>query len=90
VLPADGRFPVDATGGVFWFGGTVDDPNSLFGQAFLEVQFYADSIVTKCTPNGNFKVVYAPNTYSVCSPVWKITVTGNPPVYTSPLPSTRC
>jgi hypothetical protein len=75
---------VDATGPAFWFGGTVTDPNSLFGQAFLEVQFYPDSVVSKCTPNGNFKVSYAPNTYSVCSPVWALTSTGNPPVYHEP------
>src|SRR5690348_11645390 len=39
VLPSDGStFPVSATGPTFWFGGTVTDPNSLFGQSFLEVQ----------------------------------------------------
>jgi hypothetical protein len=35
VLPSDGAFPVSATGPTFWFGGTVTDPNSLFGQSFL-------------------------------------------------------
>src|SRR5262245_48129295 len=45
VLPSDGSFDVSATGPTFWFGGTVNDPNSLFGQAFLEVQFYPDAIV---------------------------------------------
>jgi hypothetical protein len=28
----------------------------LFGQAFLEVQFYPDAIVRNCTPNGGFVV----------------------------------
>jgi hypothetical protein len=32
VLPSNGSFfPVDAVGPTFWFGGTVNDPNSLFG-----------------------------------------------------------
>src|SRR5215470_2207881 len=31
VLPSDAAFQVPATGPTFWFGGTVDDPNSLFG-----------------------------------------------------------
>src|SRR5258707_848599 len=48
VLPTDGSFIVSATGPTFWFGGTVTDPKSLFGQAFLELQFYPDSIVDGC------------------------------------------
>ncbi|HEX3326212.1 MAG TPA: hypothetical protein VHV50_04375 [Actinomycetota bacterium] len=84
VLPADGSFPVAATGPTFWFGGTVSDPTSLFGQAFLEVQFYPDSIVTNCTPNGGFVVKYAPNTYSVCSPVWSLTQTGTAGIFHEP------
>jgi hypothetical protein len=84
VLPADGSFPVAATGPTFWFGGTVSDPTSLFGQAFLEVQFYPDSIVTNCTPGGGFVVKYAPNTYSVCSPVWSLTQTGTAGIYHEP------
>ena len=76
VLPADGSFPVPATGPTFWFGGTVTDPKSLFGQAFVELQFYPDSIVTSCSQNGGFLVKYSPGTYSVCSPVWRLTSTG--------------
>jgi hypothetical protein len=76
VLPADGTFPVSATGPTFWFGGVVTDPRSLFGQAFVELQFYPDSIVTTCSQNGGFKVKYQANTYSVCSPVWRLTSTG--------------
>src|SRR5690349_24070108 len=30
---------VDSVGPTFWIGGTVTDPNSRFGQAFLELQF---------------------------------------------------
>jgi len=76
VLPADASSPVPATGPTFWFGGTVTDPMSLFGQAFVELQFYPDSIVTSCSQNGGFLVKYSPGTYSVCSPVWRLRSTG--------------
>lgn len=74
VLPSDGTVPVSAVGPTFWWGGTVTDPNphALFGQAFLEVQFYPDGIVTNCTPNGGFNLTYAPNEFTVCSPVWQV------------------
>ncbi|HLX85023.1 MAG TPA: hypothetical protein VKR59_14075 [Terriglobales bacterium] len=81
VLPSGGAFPVSATGPTFWFGGTVTDPSSLFEQAFVELQFYPDSIVTNCTPGGGFVVKFAPDTYSVCSPVWKLTQTGQQGVF---------
>jgi hypothetical protein len=81
VLPSDGAFDVSATGPTFWFGGTVTDPNSLFGQAFVELQFYPDSIVSHCSSNGGFNVNYSPNTYSACSPVWKLTSTGRKGVF---------
>ena len=84
VLPSAGAFPVSATGPTFWFGGTVNDANSLFGQAFLEVQFYPDAIVRNCTPNGGFVVSYSPDTYTVCSPVWSIHATGQKPVFHEP------
>ena len=45
---------------------------SLFGQAFLELQFYPDSMVTTCSSDGGYKVTEAPNEFTVCSPVWKI------------------
>ena len=74
VLPKDGTVPVSAVGPTFWWGGTVTDPNpqSLFGQAFLELQFYPDAIVSNCTPDGGFSVTYAPDKFSVCSPVWQV------------------
>ena len=74
VLPKDGSVPVSSVGPTFWWGGTVTDPNplSLFGQGFLEVQFYPDAIVSNCTPAGGFNVTYAPNKFSVCSPVWQV------------------
>jgi hypothetical protein len=81
VLPTDGSFPVSATGPTFWFGGTVTDPSSLFGQAFVELQFYPDALVTNCTPQGGFVVKNVPNTYTVCSPTWKLTQTGTPGVF---------
>jgi hypothetical protein len=81
VLPSGGTFPVSALGPTFWFGGTVTDPNSLFGQAFVELQFYPDAIVTNCTPGGGFVLKFAADSYSVCSPVWKLTQTGQPGVF---------
>jgi hypothetical protein len=79
VLPKDGTVPVSAVGQTFWWGGTVTDPNpqSLFGQAFLELQFYPDSIVKNCSTDGGFHVTSAPNKFSVCSPVWQVTTTGD-------------
>ena len=81
VLPSDGAFPVSNVGPTFWFGGTVTDPKSLFGQSFVELQFYPDSIVTSCGADGGFNVKFAPNTYSVCSPVWRLTSTGQKGVF---------
>ena len=74
VLPSDGVVPVSAVGPTFWWGGTVTDPNphALFGQAFLELQFYPDSIVRSCASGGGYNVTYAPNKFSVCSPVWQV------------------
>jgi len=76
VLPSDGTNLVSDVGPTFWFGGTVTDPKSLFGQAFVELQFYPDSLVKNCFPNGAFSVAFAPNTYSACSPVFKLTEQG--------------
>lgn len=74
VLPSDGSVPVSAVGPTFWWGGAVSDPNphSLFGQAFLELQFYPDAIVNNCSTDGGFHVTYAPDKFSVCSPVWQV------------------
>ncbi len=74
ILPTDGAVPVSAVGPTFWWGGAVTDPNphSLFGQAFLELQFYPDSIVNTCSSDGGFNVTQAPNKFSVCSPVWQV------------------
>jgi hypothetical protein len=79
VLPRDGRLPVSAVSPTFWWGGTVTDPNpaALFNQAFLEVQFYPDAIVTSCTPDGGYNVVPAPNKYTVCSPTWQVEEPGD-------------
>jgi hypothetical protein len=71
VLPTDGSRPV-ADSGIFWFGGTVNEPASWFGQAFMELQFYPDSIVKKCFDNGGYSPQWAPNTYTACSPIWQI------------------
>jgi hypothetical protein len=84
VLPDNGTFPVDLVGPTFWFGGTVSDPNSLFGQAFVELQFYPNSVVTNCTPNGGFVVQNVPGAYSACSPVFALVATGQPGVFHEP------
>ena len=68
---------VDAVGPTFWIGGTVTDPNSLFGQAFLELQFYPNSITKGCAAGGGFNLAYSPNTYTACSPVWEVSKKGN-------------
>ena len=81
VLPDNGTTFVDSVGPTFWFGGTVTDPKSLFGQAFYELQFYPNSVVSNCGPNGSFFVDYVPGAYSVCSPVWKLTSTGQKGVF---------
>ncbi len=78
VLPSNGLFNVDAVGPTFWFGGTVTDPASLFGQAFVELQFYPNAIVSNCNPNGSFIPKFSLNDYTVCSPVWSVTTTGRP------------
>jgi hypothetical protein len=84
-LPGNGeRFPVDAVGPTFWFGGPVKDHTSLFGQAFEELQFYPNALVKTCTPNGGFIVSHVAGVYTVCSPVWALHATGNPPVYHEP------
>ena len=77
MLPTNGGAQVDSVGPTFWTGGTVTDPNSLFGQAFLELQFYPNSITTGCTAGGGFNVTYSPNTYTACSPVWEVSPTGH-------------
>ena len=76
VLPTDGNTLVSDVGPTFWFGGAVTDPKSLLGQAFVELQFYPDSIVAGCFENGAFKVAFSPNSYSACSPVFKIQQAG--------------
>lgn len=77
VLPTDGTVNVDAVGPTFWIGGTVLDPNSRFGQAFLELQFYPNSITETCGSGGGFNVRFAMNKYTVCSPVWRVSDRGN-------------
>jgi hypothetical protein len=76
VLPADNASLVSDVGPAFWFGGVVTDRKSLFGQSFVELQFYPDSIVKSCLPNGAFSVRFAPNVYTVCSPVFRVVVEG--------------
>jgi hypothetical protein len=84
-LPGNGtHFDVNAVGPTFWFGGAVTDPDSLFGQAFLELQFYPNSVVTNCNPNGGSVVKQVNGAYSACSPVWSLTTTGQKPVYHEP------
>jgi len=72
VLPTNGRTSVSDVGPTFWFGGAVTDPKSLFNQAFVELQFYPDSLVSKCFNDGGFSVNFAPNTFTACSPVFNL------------------
>ena len=89
VLPIDGRFPVAGTGFGFWFGGTVTDPHSLFHQAFLEVQFYPDTLVSRCDPNGNSQFTFSRNTYTVCTPVWSVVGNNEPAAFNAMLRNGR-
>ena len=76
-LPTNGAMPVDSVGPTFWIGGVVNDSHSLGGQAFLELQFYPNSLVTNCATGGGYNVTYAPGVYTACSPVWEVSKTGN-------------
>ena len=77
VLPSDGAsVKVSDVGPTFWFGGIVNYAKSLFGQAFVELQFYPDSIVSKCFNDGAFAVNFAANTFTACSPVFGLNSTG--------------
>jgi hypothetical protein len=73
VLPSDGAtVAVSDLGPTFWFGGPVSDANSQFGQAFVELQFYPDSLVARCGQGGGFAVSSAPNVFTACSPVFTV------------------
>jgi len=76
VLPANNTTQVSDVGPTFWFGGTVNDPKSLFGQAFVELQFYPNALVSRCFADGAFSVSFSPDTYTSCSPVFKVQQTG--------------
>ena len=78
VLPLDGtgagsRRVMDL-GPTFWFGATLQDSNSLFGQAFDELQFYPDSTLAApyCGTDGSYFIDLTPNKYTMCSPVWAV------------------
>ncbi len=72
VLPADGTVPVSALGPTFWFGGPVTDAAGSFGQAFVELQFYPDALIARCTKGGGFAISNAPNVFTACTPVFKL------------------
>ncbi|HEU5345966.1 MAG TPA: hypothetical protein VFU60_16575, partial [Ktedonobacterales bacterium] len=76
LLPSNGAAQVDSVGPTFWIGGVVNDPSSLNSQAFLELQFYPNSLVSNCTVGGGYNVTFDPGVYTVCSPVWKVSVNG--------------
>ena len=72
ILPSDGGQPVSSLL-LPWTGGTVYDKDALFHQAFQELQFYPDTVVTACTSDGDFHYGSAvPNAFTVCSPVWQV------------------
>jgi hypothetical protein len=77
ILPTDGaKRSVLDEGPTFWFGAGVNDRKSFFGQAFEELQFYPDSFNRYCGPDGSFDPHHQANTWTVCSPVWKVTPDG--------------
>lgn len=77
VLPTNGATTVDSVGPTFWIGGAVTDPNSLYNQAFLELQFYPNSYINNCASGGGFNVSNVPGDYTACSPVWEVSKKGN-------------
>ena len=83
-LPRNGSFGVDTVGFGFWLGGPVTDPDSLFGQAFEELQFYPNTVVSRCDPNGGFNFKHVEGSWSICSPVWSLTATGQKPNFHEP------
>lgn len=84
-LPRNGKnFNVDAVGPAFWTGGPVIDPTSLFGQAFQELQFYPNTVVSRCDPNGGFNAKQVIGSWTICSPVWALRQTGPAPKYHEP------
>ena len=50
----------------------MSDPQSLFDQAYLELQFYPDTVVTGCNRFGGYYPVHVRNAYTSCSPVWQV------------------
>jgi len=76
LLPSNGAAQVDSVGPTFWIGGVVNDPTSLNSQAFLELQFYPNSLLNGCSVGGGYNVKYDPGVYTVCSPVWKVSING--------------
>jgi len=73
-LPADGTYTVSSLGFGFWTGGVVTDenPKALFGQAYQELQFYPNTMISKCTDGGGFVYAQSPGTWTSCSPVWQV------------------
>jgi hypothetical protein len=60
----------DQSGGVCI--GHHPNPYALFGQAFLELRFYPDSVVNTCSSDGGYNVTYAPDKFKVCSTAWQV------------------
>lgn len=85
ILPTDRTGAVADVGPTFWFGGPVTDPQSLFGEAFLELQFYPDAKVSRCTKGGGYVVAPSKNTYTACSPVWSVVGNTEPAAFNSML-----
>ena len=77
ILPTSGADPASirlsdlAT--TIWFGATLRDTKSLFGQAIAELQFYPDGVVSHCKSDGEFFQVEQINTWGACIPVWAVT-----------------
>jgi hypothetical protein len=83
-LPGNGSFYTEDQVGPFWTGGPVTDPGSFGGQAFQELQFYPNFVASKCDPNGGYIGKEVMGAWTICSPVWSLTTTGQKPNYHEP------
>src|SRR4029077_883805 len=74
VLPSDspGSRKVIDEGPAFWLGALVNDSNSLGNEAFDELQFYPDSVLTSpyCGSDGSFTTKPSSNKYTACAPAF--------------------
>ena len=49
------------------------------------MQFYPDTLVSRCDPNGNSQFTFSRNTYTVCTPVWSVVGNNEPAAFNAML-----